>query len=118
MLPCWGLGARLRAAAAAAAAAAPESSSQCLPTFPAFRPSFLRPAPSPLAFSDPALLPPPPSAHLQLTALGFLLGFSYVRSRNLLTPMLIHGAWNGSVLTILFLLASQGVNIQELIHAN
>ena len=43
----------------------------------------------------------------QLTALGVLLGFSYVRSRNLLTPMLIHGAWNGSVLTILFLLASQ-----------
>jgi len=55
---------------------------------------------------------------VQLTALGFLLGFSYVRSRNLLTPMLIHGAWNGSVLTILFLLASQGVDIQELIHAS
>ncbi len=44
---------------------------------------------------------------MQLTALGFLLGFAYVRSRNLLTPMLIHGAWNGTVLTILFLLASQ-----------
>ncbi|KAL4420180.1 hypothetical protein ABPG77_008316 [Micractinium sp. CCAP 211/92] len=54
----------------------------------------------------------------QLTALGFLLGFAYVRSRNLLTPMLIHGAWNGSVLTILFLLASQGIDIQELLHAN
>ncbi|KAL4858773.1 Translation initiation factor IF-2 [Chlorella vulgaris] len=47
----------------------------------------------------------------QLTALGFLLGFSYVRSRNLLTPMLIHGAWNGTVLTILFFLASQGLDI-------
>lgn len=54
----------------------------------------------------------------QLTSLGLLLGFSYVRSRNLLTPMLIHGAWNGSVLTILFLLASEGIDIQELIHAN
>jgi membrane protease YdiL (CAAX protease family) len=60
-----------------------------------------------------APLPPP-----QLTALGVLLGFTYVRSRNLLTPMLIHGAWNGSVLTILFFLASQGIDINELIHAN
>lgn len=60
----------------------------------------------PLTACSPAsscLVPAP----LQLTALGFLLGFAYVRSRNLLTPMLIHGAWNGSVLTILFLLASQ-----------
>lgn len=54
----------------------------------------------------------------QLTALGFLLGFSYVRSRNLLTPMLIHGAWNGTVLTILFFLASQGLDIDAVIHAN
>lgn len=53
----------------------------------------------------------------QLTALGFLLGFTYVRSRNLLTPILIHGAWNGSVLTILFFLASQGISIDELLHA-
>jgi uncharacterized protein len=49
----------------------------------------------------------------QLTALGILLGFSYVRSRNLLTPMMIHGAWNGTVLTLLFLLASYGVNVPE-----
>lgn len=52
----------------------------------------------------------------QLTSLGVLLGFSYVRSRNLLTPMLIHGAWNGAVLTLLCVLASQGVDIQKLIH--
>lgn len=32
----------------------------------------------------------------QLTSLGILLGFTYVRSRNLLTPMLIHGTWNGA----------------------
>lgn len=58
-----------------------------------------------------------PLACVQLTALGFLLGFTYVRSRNLLTPILIHGAWNGSVLTILFFLASQGISIDELLHA-
>ena len=79
-------------------------------------PSFL---PAANVIARPTLPPSLPALHrLQLTALGFLLGFSYVRSRNLLTPMLIHGAWNGSVLTILFLLASQGVDIQELIHAN
>ncbi len=52
----------------------------------------------------------------QLTALGILLGLSYVRSRNLLTPMFIHGAWNGTVLTILFMLTSMGVNVDELVH--
>ena len=62
----------------------------------------------------PPLIPP----SLQLTSLGLLLGFSYVRSRNLLTPILIHGAWNGGVLTLLYVLASQGIDIQELIHAS
>ena len=51
----------------------------------------------------------------QLCALGVLLGFSYVRSRNLATPMLIHGAWNGTVLTVLFLLAASGVDVKQLI---
>lgn len=53
----------------------------------------------------------------QLAALGTLLGFSYVRSRNLLTPMLIHGAWNGTVLIALFTLASSGVDLQEVLSA-
>lgn len=53
----------------------------------------------------------------QLAALGTLLGFSYVRSRNLLTPMLIHGAWNGTVLVALFTLASSGVDLQEVLSA-
>lgn len=53
----------------------------------------------------------------QLAALGTLLGFSYVRSRNLLTPMLIHGAWNGTVLLALFTLASSGVDLQEVLSA-
>ena len=68
----------------------------------------------------PAPAHPSPRARLaslpQLTALGFLLGFTYVRSRNLLTPILIHGAWNGSVLTVLYLLAESGADIQKVIH--
>ncbi|KAG2483568.1 hypothetical protein HYH03_017575 [Edaphochlamys debaryana] len=50
-----------------------------------------------------------------LCALGCLLGVSYVRSRNLLTPIIIHGAWNSSVLSLLFWLANEGVNVQELL---
>lgn len=50
-----------------------------------------------------------------LSGLGMLLGFSYVRSRNLLTPILIHGAWNSGVLSLLFYLAAQGVDVQELL---
>ena len=52
----------------------------------------------------------------QLTALGILLGFSYIRSKNLLTPMMIHGTWNGTVLTILYVLQMNGVDIQHLLH--
>ena len=53
----------------------------------------------------------------QLAALGTLLGFSYVRSRNLATPMFIHGAWNGTVLVVLFTLASSGVDLSEALSA-
>lgn len=53
----------------------------------------------------------------QLAALGALLGFSYVRSRNLLTPMLIHSAWNGTVLIALFTLVTSGVDLQEVMSA-
>ncbi|KAH7622223.1 putative membrane peptidase YdiL [Nannochloris sp. 'desiccata'] len=52
----------------------------------------------------------------QLTALGILLGFSYIRSKNLLTPMMIHGAWNGTVLCVLYYLQANGVDVQKLIH--
>ena len=55
---------------------------------------------------------------LQLTALGILLGFSYVRTRNLLTPMLIHGAWNGTVLVVLYILTESGVDINQLLHGS
>ena len=51
----------------------------------------------------------------QLIALGTLLGFSYVRSRNLLTPMLIHGTWNGVVLTVLYGRTASGVDVKQLL---
>ncbi|KAK9842327.1 hypothetical protein WJX81_006744 [Elliptochloris bilobata] len=51
----------------------------------------------------------------QLVALGCLLGVTYTRSRNLLTPMLIHSAWNGTVLTILYLLVSNGIDVQKML---
>ena len=52
----------------------------------------------------------------QLTALGVLMGFAYVRSKNLLTPMMIHGTWNGAVLCVLYYLQASGVNIEQLLH--
>ena len=51
-----------------------------------------------------------------LFALGCLLGAVYLRSRSLLAPMLVHGAWNGAVLTILFALAAAGVDVQQLLR--
>eukprot|EP01025_Chloroclados_australasicus_P001802 TRINITY_DN1043_c0_g1_i1.p1 TRINITY_DN1043_c0_g1~~TRINITY_DN1043_c0_g1_i1.p1 ORF type:complete len:365 (+),score=35.37 TRINITY_DN1043_c0_g1_i1:59-1096(+) len=51
----------------------------------------------------------------QLVCLGIVLGFVYVRSRNLLSPMLIHGVWNSSVLTLLFILVQNGVNITNML---
>lgn len=60
-------------------------------------------------------------AHLSLKdlpvlfALGCWLGAIYCRSRNLLTPMIVHGAWNSTVLTLLFWLTANGVDIQQLL---
>lgn len=50
-----------------------------------------------------------------LVALGILLGFSYIRSRNLWTPMIIHGTWNSTVLSILFYLTASGVDVEQLL---
>ena len=41
----------------------------------------------------------------ELIALGVLLSLAYLRSRNLLTPILIHGLWNGTVLLVLYSVA-------------
>lgn len=51
----------------------------------------------------------------QLLAFGVLLGFVHVRSRNLLSTMLMHGAWNGGVLLLLAALASSGVDLEKLL---
>lgn len=53
----------------------------------------------------------------QLTALGIVMGLAYIRSGNLLSPMFIHGMWNGTVLTILFLLSASGIDLQEFLSA-
>eukprot|EP00793_Prasinoderma_coloniale_P001992 PRCOL_00002500-RA len=51
----------------------------------------------------------------QLVALGCVLGFTYTKSRNLATPMLIHGLWNGGVLGLLVVLQALGYDVQELV---
>lgn len=43
---------------------------------------------------------------LPLTVLGMVLGVVYTRSRNLLSPMLLHSLWNSGTLITLFLLGS------------
>lgn len=43
---------------------------------------------------------------LPLTTLGMVLGFVYVRSRNLLSSMLLHGIWNSGTLLSLLILGS------------
>ncbi len=35
------------------------------------------------------------------------------RSRNLLTPIIIHGVWNSAVLTLLFALSASGVDVEQ-----
>ena len=44
----------------------------------------------------------------QLVTLGMVLGFSYARTRNLLTPMMIHSLWNSGVLIVVSVLVSSG----------
>jgi len=53
----------------------------------------------------------------QLFALGLVLGSVYVRTKNLMSPILVHSFWNSGVLVLLFLLSSQGISIQELVAA-
>jgi hypothetical protein len=43
---------------------------------------------------------------LPLTTLGIVLGFVYTRSRNLLSPMILHSFWNSGTLLSLFILGS------------
>ncbi|KAI5067862.1 hypothetical protein GOP47_0016207 [Adiantum capillus-veneris] len=46
----------------------------------------------------------------QLFALGVVLGFSYSKSGNLLTPIVIHGLWNSGVLLLLTVLRYMAVS--------
>jgi len=84
-------------------------------------PSLTKWVPTPVAVTISALAFA--SAHLssrdfpQLFAFGLVLGTAYSRSRNLLTPMLMHGAWNGSVLLVLYYLSTHGVKVQDLVRA-
>jgi membrane protease YdiL (CAAX protease family) len=43
---------------------------------------------------------------LPLTLLGMILGLVYTRSRNLLSPMVLHSAWNSVTMLGLFILGS------------
>ena len=45
----------------------------------------------------------------ELVALGCVLGFSYVRTRNLLVPMFIHSCWNSGVLVLVLVAIHLGV---------
>lgn len=51
----------------------------------------------------------------QLVALGFIMGLAYGRSRNLLTSIAIHAAWNSSVVVMLFLLVNSGLSLTEIL---
>ncbi len=46
---------------------------------------------------------------LPLTVLGVVLGFVYVRSRNLLAPMLVHSLWNSATMVGLLVLGSSSM---------
>jgi membrane protease YdiL (CAAX protease family) len=50
-----------------------------------------------------------------LFSIGCLLGITYVRSKNLLTPIIIHGCWNSTVLSMLFVLSASGIDIEEML---
>ncbi|EOA38916.1 hypothetical protein CARUB_v10011314mg, partial [Capsella rubella] len=59
-----------------------------------------------------------PGEFPQLFILGSVLGLSYAQTRNLITPMVIHGIWNSGVILLLTFLQIQGYDIKELLQAN
>ena len=54
----------------------------------------------------------------QLFALGLVLGTLYTRTRNLMTPIMVHGMWNGGVLVLLLVLQSAGYDVNEVLKGN
>ncbi|KAF7099991.1 hypothetical protein CFC21_101557 [Triticum aestivum] len=59
-----------------------------------------------------------PGEFPQLFVLGVALGFSYSQTRNLLTPITVHAAWNSGVILLLTFLQLQGYDIKELLQAS
>jgi len=52
----------------------------------------------------------------QLFALGLVLGTLYTRTRNLLTPVMVHALWNSGVLLLFVLLQTQGYDLSEMLE--
>ena len=50
---------------------------------------------------------------LSLWGLGFVMGVTYGRSRNLLSSMVVHGVWNVGVLAFMFTSKQAGDGVQE-----
>lgn len=48
---------------------------------------------------------------------GIVLGFSYLKTGNLLTPIMIHGVWNSAVLLTLLFLYRRGVDIRKMLES-
>ncbi|CAH8389038.1 unnamed protein product [Eruca vesicaria subsp. sativa] len=59
-----------------------------------------------------------PGEFPQLFILGSVLGLTYAQTRNLITPMVIHGFWNSGVILLLTFLQVQGYDIKELLQAS
>ncbi|XP_018449354.1 uncharacterized protein LOC108820836 isoform X2 [Raphanus sativus] len=59
-----------------------------------------------------------PGEFPQLFILGSVLGLTYAQTRNLITPMVIHGLWNSGVILLLTFLQVQGYDIKELLQGS
>ncbi|KAL0754930.1 hypothetical protein Bca101_092598 [Brassica carinata] len=59
-----------------------------------------------------------PGEFPQLFILGSVLGLTYAQTRNLITPMVIHGFWNSGVILLLTFLQVQGYDIKELLQGS
>ncbi|KAG0448938.1 hypothetical protein HPP92_027580 [Vanilla planifolia] len=58
-----------------------------------------------------------PGEFTQLFVFGSILGFSYAQTRNLLTPITIHGLWNTGVILLLIFLQYQGYDVRQVLQA-
>ena len=52
----------------------------------------------------------------ELVAVGTVLGVVYLRSKNLLTPIIVHSFWNSGVLFLLLALTAGGYDVEKLLH--